>query len=351
MRPLLHPQLVNAPFQDPGLLVDCLFDRRALLFDLGDLASVPPKKLLRVSHAFVSHTHMDHFGGFDHLLRVCLGREKALHLFGPAGFIDRVGHKIAAYTWNLVESAPTDFVVIATELSDGHATTARFHSRRAFRRDEAGTAPVRDGVILAEPALVVRAVELDHGIPCLAFAVEEPVHINLWKDRIVDMGLGVGPWLQDLKRAVRRGDPDDAPIQAAWTTAAGGKAEATVPLGRLRSTALATVPGQKIAYVVDAAYHEANATRIIGLARGADVLFIESPFLDRDADLAAARRHLTAGQAGRLARAAGVRKLVTFHFSPRYQGQHNQESADQLRREAAEAWQGEAWQGGAEAHP
>lgn len=39
MRPIFQPHLVNGPFDDPALFVDALFERRALLFDLGDIAA------------------------------------------------------------------------------------------------------------------------------------------------------------------------------------------------------------------------------------------------------------------------------------------------------------------------
>jgi ribonuclease Z len=52
--------------------------------------------------------------------------------------------------------------------------------------------------------------------------------------------------------------------------------------------------------------------------RGADLLVIEATYLERDADLARQFDHLTAAQAARLAREAGVHELVLTHISRRY---------------------------------
>jgi ribonuclease Z len=52
--------------------------------------------------------------------------------------------------------------------------------------------------------------------------------------------------------------------------------------------------------------------------RGVDLLVIEATYLERDADLAEQFDHLTAAQAARLAREAGVHRLVLTHISRRY---------------------------------
>ena len=333
MTPIFHPQLVNDPFGDPAVFVDFLFERRALLFDLGDVSALPARKILRLSHIFVSHTHMDHFSGFDRVLRLCLGREHALSLYGPPGFLNQVEHKLAAYSWNLVQNYPTNFTLIAHEFAGGdRLQRARFCCHRRFVREDVEDLPGSAGVILEDDGIRVRAIPLDHDIPCLAFALEEKMHLNVWKNRLQELGLPTGPWLQELKRRVRQGAPDDTPVEIHWHDHNGSHAH-VLSLGQLRRQILRIVPGQKVAYVVDAAYHPENARRIVDLARTADTLFIESVFLERDSARAAARFHLTAHQAGTLARAAGVTRLVPMHFSPRYS-----DEPDALQREAEAAF-------------
>ena len=382
MRPSFHPELVNGPGGDPALYVDFHGERRGLLFDLGDLRALAPRKILRLSDVLVSHAHMDHCFGLDWLVRVGLGRRLRVRLYGPPGFVDQVGHRLAGYTWNLVEHYADDFTLEVTELhAHGKARRAEFHVRTGFAREAEATFQVRDGVLREEAGLRLRAAVLDHRTPCLAFALEQRRHVNIWKSRLDALGLEVGPWLDELKRLVLADAPDDTPLTVSARAGprgrsrtasrpasaarsedpfaggknpfAGGKNPSTegenpgaggenltagrrLPLGALRQ-AVRVVPGQKIAYVTDACYHPDNAARIVALARGADLLYIEAGFAGEHAAQAAQKCHLTAGQAGELARRAGVRAVEPFHFSPRYQGREGM-----LRRELAEAFAGGA---------
>jgi len=328
------PHLVNDPFGDPGLYVDLAFERRALLFDLGDLSRLSPRQLLRVSDVFVSHRHMDHFMGFDQLLRCILGREKTVGFYGPPGLIEGIENKIKAYTWNLVAGYEGNPTLRVTEFDgEGCCTSARFSARFMFARVvEEGPSSVADGVLLRESGFQIHATMIDHGIPVLAFALEERAHINIWRNRVEAMGLSVGPWLGTFKDAILRGSPDDTPIDVAWRGARDGR-PTSLPLGVLKQEIMRITAGRKIAYVVDCAFTDANVARIVSLAKAADILFIEAAFLDEDRLRAAERQHLTAYQAGLLGRLAGVKRLETLHYSPRYQG-----CGERLAREAEAAF-------------
>lgn len=324
MTPQFHPSLVNGPFDDPAVYVDFLYERRALLFDLGDIRALPPRKILRLTHIFISHTHIDHFIGFDHLLRLFLGREKRVHLFGPPGFTDQVEHRLAAYTWNLVESYPTDFTLVAVELHpDGRSISAEFHCLGGFKREHERAEQLHDNILLDEETFRIRTAFLDHKTVCLAYALEEKEHVNIMKNRLAELGLLTGPWLGELKRAILRGEPDDRVFRA-WWQGPGGAVERDFTLGKLKNEILEVVPGQRIAYVTDAACTPDNMAKIADLACGADYLFIEATFLHADRARAGERHHLTALQAGLLARQAGVGRAIPFHFSPRYQGMEEQ---------------------------
>ncbi|QRM31272.1 ribonuclease Z [Microvirga sp. VF16] len=323
---LVQPRLVNDPFGDPGLYLDFRYGRRAILFDLGDVGALSSRELLRVSHVFVSHTHVDHMAGFDRLFRLCLHRPFPLTLIGPPGFVAQVEHRIRSFTWNLLDENSVDFCLRAMDC-DGLRLTkaAEFHAREAFTRREIEPPVFPQGVALMEGEFRIECVALDHGIPSLAFALREVLQVNVWRGMLNELDLPTGPWLNDAKRAVRLGMPDDHPVAIP-----GGR---SIRLGELKGSALHIASGQAVAYVTDAAPHPQNRTKILQLAREADQLFIEAVFLERDRALAIASLHLTAWEAGSIAREAGVRYVTPFHHSARYLSE-----PDVLREEVFESF-------------
>jgi ribonuclease Z len=329
MRPVFHPRLINGPFEDPGLFIPFQFQNRAILFDLGDLHALTPKELLKTTHGFVSHTHMDHFIGFDQLLRLMLGRPKTLHLFGPPGFQARVQGKLSAYTWNLVGKYNYPLKLRITEVSREHLSTLEYGCRDRFAPRSAPSIEAFDHVLYEEPAFRVSAVQLDHGIPCLGFALEERFHVNIRPEALRELGLSPGPWLTEFKQALYRKLPRSRLIEV---DAARQDAGTTYPLGVLADRIAVISPGQKISYVTDVGYNEANAEKICRLAADSDQLFIEAAFLEKDREVARAKHHLTARQAGLLAARARARQLFVFHFSPRYSRRE-----PEIYREAADA--------------
>lgn len=337
MNPSFSSYLVNDVFGDPGMYVEVRWSKRALLFDLGHNDGLGPTRLLRAGEIFVSHTHMDHFIGFDAVLRIALGRGKTLKLFGPPGLIDNVHGKLRGYTWNLVDGYP--LIIDVQEFHKHEIRQTTFRASNGFQPSEQESTPTphRDGplfTVLEDPMFIVKAVALNHRIPSFAYSLEESFHINVNKQKLHEAGLRVGAWLKDVKQHIRQGKPDDFRFTVALYDE-HRRAEQEFVLGEVKERFLTISRGQKIAYVVDARYDKENEAKIIQLARGADIFYCESPYLDCDAEKARDRYHLTARQAGLMARKARVRDLVVFHFSPRYTGQ-----GEALEREAMETFQG-----------
>lgn len=310
------PRLVNNPFEDPALFVAFRHARSAFLFDLGRIDSLSLREIHKVTDVLVTHMHINHFIGFDHLLRSSLNREVELRLYGPRGITDNVRGKLAGYTWNLIENYSLNITV--REIDEDQAIITQF--RAADRFQASGERRLRfDGVLLEDPSFTVRAAILDHQIPCLGIRLEEKTRLNVRPDRMEAMGLVSGPWLDELKRLVRQGAPVNTPIEA---PARNGEKK-RLSLKEWRDNLIVETEGQKVAYVVDNIFSPENTKQILSLAHNADLFYCEAAFAHKDEGKARERYHLTSTQAGELARIAQAKRFIPFHFSRRYEREPN----------------------------
>jgi ribonuclease Z len=146
--------------------------------------------------------------------------------------------------------------------------------------------------VAREESWTLSAAALDHPVPAVGYRLAEPSSRTMLPDRLERAGVS-GPAVSELI--------------AAGTLRVGGRTVRLEDVSRPR-------PGQVFALIMDTR----RTPSLLTLARGADLLVIESTFLAADEELADGYGHLTAAQAGALARRAGVRRLVLTHFSRRY---------------------------------
>ncbi|MFI2349512.1 ribonuclease Z [Streptomyces sp. NPDC019443] len=210
--------------------------------------------------------------------RICVTHFHGDHSLGLAGVIqrinlDRVPHEVSAHY-----------------PADGQRYFDRLRYATAYRETvELIASPVAaDGVLAESASYTIEARRLSHPVESYGYRLVEPDGRRMLPEKLAAYGIK-GP---DVGRLQREGEVGGVPLNA---------------VSELRK-------GQRFAFVMDTRLCEG----VHALADGCDMLVIESTFLDGDEHLAEDHGHLTAGQAARAARDAGVRHLVLTHFSQRY---------------------------------
>ena len=298
--------LVGGVFGDPLVHVRLRNQRRGILFDLGAAARLAPRVVHQVSAVCLSHAHLDHVSGFLWFLRTRIGAFGPCKIFGPPKTLTRIENFLGAVTWDRIENNAPVFEV--GEFDGAWLKRARLIP--GSPKVVLPALPVKEGVLLAEDMLSIKAVVCDHKIPSLAYALTFHMEIRVRKDRLTTLGLAPGPWLGLLKACIAGGRPE---------------VEIDLPDGSLRSAgelarALTIIrPGRKLVYAADMADTAANREKVTALADGAHTLFCEAPFAMAHEDKAHATQHLTTLAAVEIARKARVARLVPFHFSKRYE--------------------------------
>jgi len=221
----------------------------------------------RKMKVFVSHMHGDHVLGLPGMLQTMslLDRQNKLYIYGPVG--------IKAFVSGIRETVPfvLTFPVEIHEIKE-------------------------EGVICEEKEYEVKAVQTDHVIPSLAFAlIEKPRPGRFNPKKAEALGVPEGPLWSKLQRGERVKTPRGRVV----------KPEQVV--GPLRS-------GRKIVYSGDTRPVE----NFVRLAEGADLLIHEATFDDELIDKAKEDGHSTPSQVAKTAKKAKVKRLVLTHLSSRY---------------------------------
>jgi ribonuclease Z len=230
------------------------------------------------------------------LNRICVTHFHGDHCLGLAGVIQRIN----------LDQVPHE--VTAHYPRSGQRFFDRLRYATAYRETVRLTeAPVAaDGPLAVTPSYTLEARKLSHPVESYGYRLTEPDGRRMLPERLAAHGIG-GP---DVGRLQREGRLGDVTLE---------------DVSEVR-------PGQRFAFVMDTRLCDG----VHALAEGCDLLVIESTFLDEDIALAADHGHLTAGQAGAVARDAGVRHLVLTHFSQRYS-----EPAEFARQARAAGFEGE----------
>ncbi|MFK3981061.1 ribonuclease Z [Micromonospora sp. NPDC050397] len=244
------------------------WDDEMIMFDPGEGSQ---RQMLRagVSATDLTRICVTHFHG-DH----CLGLPGVIQRLS----LDRVPHPV-----------PVHFPSGGAEYFARLRHASAFHETADVRAE-----PVeRDGQSIALRSGTLTARRLRHPVEAYGYQLVEPDGRRMVPERLAAYGIA-GPAVGEL---IRTGELD----------LDGSR----VPLDAVSEARR----GQRFAFVMDTGLCDA----VYALADRADLLVIESTFLNEDTALAAEAGHLTAAQAARVATESGVRRLVLTHFSQRYQ--------------------------------
>ena len=313
----LSINIVNGPSGDPAVLVSLLQLGESLLFDAGLLEALSPRELLKIKVVCVSHTHLDHFQGFDRLLRVNVPHFRTVEVIGPSGILKNVLGKINSYTWNLLEPNQVNFSVHEVSKS-GMVTSWKVTNTNNFEPiliapPLSKESPSHHGARMSfsQGRYLIDTIILDHGTPVCAFALRLPETTNIDKAGLEALGLNPGPWIGELQRFVAENQTNRE-----ISTGTGQIFDAQ----DLAEKILSRRPGPSIAYITDIVFSQDNLDRLSPALLNATFLVCETNFQDLHRDRAFAKKHLTTRQAALIGSVIGTRELKTFHISNIYSG-------------------------------
>lgn len=216
---------------------------------------------------FVTHMHGDHVLGLPGLIQTMalMDRKRKLQVYGPRGIGD-----FLETVKNTVQFALT-FPVEVKEVE-------------------------KDGMVCDEKEYTVNAVQTRHAVQSFAYALEEkPRPGRFYPEKALKKGVPEGVLWSRLQQGVNVKLPNGKIVKPEEV------------LGSMRR-------GRKIVYTGDTQ----PTAAVAALAKDADLLIHDCTLDDELAERAKEDGHSTPSQAAKIAKKAGVKRLVLTHISARY---------------------------------
>ncbi len=301
-------QLPNGLRGDPIAYLPLKRLGEAICFDLGSLENLTHRELMKIQTVFVSHTHMDHFIGFDRLLRIQLPHGRKLRLWGPAPFIDRVQAKLRSYTWNLIKPEQIQFHVYEL-YEDGTVGEAQLTNSNHFAFDIQKSEHSSQRLWEWSDGSFMKAALLDHkGIPSVAYQYQIPGRMRVHPEKIAQLGLTPGDWVSQLQSSLRNGQKNSV-LEIQGTS---------YRVEELAKDIIVEEPDYRLSYLTDVSFDAANVAKLKTAFFETDYMLSECSFMDRDVKRAWDKAHLTSRHAALFASLLAAKQLDVFHFSAIY---------------------------------
>ncbi len=312
----LQPSFFSGLLDDPVMFINVRQTGRGILLDCGQLHHLAKRVLRSTDALFVSHAHMDHLMGFDHLLRHVHVASRTVALYGPPGIADRISHKLAGYDWNLTEESWCTIEVY--EVHPSKIEQFEFAGSRGFTSRHRQTLPRHDHIIYQTRHLKVEAEICDHKIPVLIFRVTEARPFLIDRQRLHEEKLLPGPWIKELEKRFHDNCWECGPIEV-WKAAAEDHTVETIDDAEaLYQTICCNVPSASIGYICDIGMTHENLSQVCDLLSGVTLLVSECTFLAKDKEKARISAHLCTTDLNQISRQVKPDLLLPMHLSKSY---------------------------------
>lgn len=250
---------IYAEVNGTGMLLDCGEGTQRQM----NVANISRSK---VRYIFISHWHADHTAGLLGLIQTISAGSKnpELNIYGPVGTKKFMEHLLQASVFeNQIDLKVEEFDLPNSE------------------------------IICKTDKFSVKAINLEHGTPCLGFSLVESDKRKMKVKELTSIGLPQGPQYAQLQKGEAIEFRGHTLTPEEFTTLQKGK---------------------KFTYIPDTLFTE-NA---IELAKKSDLLLSEASYADAHEHKAEEYHHMTASQAAHIASASESKRLLITHFSQRY---------------------------------